>query len=119
MKTKTCGDCRWFDGEECNEHEHPVEDNEEACSYFQRKRAKPAAPTAKGWAESDYARRVASIALANGYVKLADDEIVMSRVMARYLIAGGCECCEDEGLSDCGDCEIKPIRDRIEEARDE
>ena len=48
MSEKTCGDCRWFDGEQCNEWEDPVEDNEEACSYFQRKRAKPAAPTAKG-----------------------------------------------------------------------
>jgi hypothetical protein len=31
----------------------------------------------------------------------------------------GCECCEDEGLSDCGDCDIKPIRDRIKEATHE
>jgi len=73
----------------------------------------------KAACQRDYDVRLDTLALANGYVKLADDEIVMSRVMARYLIAGGCECCEDEGLSDCGVCEIKPIRDRIEEARDE
>jgi len=40
---------------------------------------------AKGWAESDYARRVASIALANGYVKLADDEMI-----AKRLTSGEC-----------------------------
>ena len=107
MKTKTCGDCRWFDGEKCNAHEPPVEDNEEACSYFQRKRAKPAAPTAKGGMmgpDKEFCRTcdgfsvlgcpfrggslckpervrmppsadrnrddIATIALANGYVKL-------------------------------------------------
>jgi hypothetical protein len=86
MKTKTCGDCRWFDGEKCNAHEPPVEDNEEACSYFQRKRAKPAAPTAKGWAESDYARRVASIALANGYVKLEPGQVMVDRIDLAALL---------------------------------
>jgi len=88
MSEKTCGDCRWFDGEKCNAHEPPVEDNEEACSYFQRKRAKPAAPTAKGWAESDYARRVASIALANGYVKLADDEMIVKQLKTGEVCFG-------------------------------
>lgn len=65
--------------------------------------------------QRDHSARVAKIALANGYVKLADDEIMMPRVMARELILSRCECCEDEGLSDCGDCDIKPIRDKIKE----
>ncbi len=43
---------------------------------------------AKAWAEADYARRVASLALANGYVKLADDEIIAKRLTSGEICFG-------------------------------
>ena len=62
-----------------------------------------------------------TLALANGYVKLADDEIVMPRKLLERMIREQCVSChfDETELPNCGDCDIKPIRDRIEEARDE
>ncbi len=110
---------------------------------------------AKAWAESDYARRVAKIAADNGYVKLADDEMIAKRLTSGEICFGsvnvdqvarkfgyvklqpGQEIIERRILNaliddhcvgctffaveerDCATCDLKPIRDRITEARDE
>jgi hypothetical protein len=60
-------------------------------------------------------------ARANGYVKLAHDEIVMPRKLLERMIREQCVSChfDETELPNCGDCDIKPIRDRIKEARDE
>ena len=47
---------------------------------------------AKAWAEADYARRVASLALANGYVKLQPGECVVN---AQYLLSLVDATCKD------------------------
>jgi len=61
------------------------------------------------------------IALANGYVKLAHDEIVMPRKLLERMIREQCVSChfDETELPNCGDCDIKPIRDRIKEATHE
>jgi len=58
---------------------------------------------------------------ANGYVKLADDEIVMPRKLLERMIREQCVSChfDETELPNCGDCDIKPIRDRIKEATHE
>ncbi len=43
---------------------------------------------AKAACEADYARRVAEIAAANGYVKLADDEMVVKRLKGGEISFG-------------------------------
>ena len=67
-------------------------------------------PTARQICQDDYDARVAEIAAANGYVKVSADEIILPRDMARELIEDRCGACEDEGLSDCDNCDLKPIR---------
>lgn len=59
--------------------------------------------------------RIASIAAANGYVKLGDDEIVVKRDTLNALIDDHCADCTFDSLEihDCDNCDLKPIRDRL------
>jgi hypothetical protein len=55
-------------------------------------------------------------ALADGYVKLKPGQVVVD---AKPIIEY-CEACDEEGLTVvCDGCVLRPIRDRIKEARDE
>jgi hypothetical protein len=54
-------------------------------------------------------------AIASGYIKLADDEIVVKRGTLNALIDDHCADCTFDSLEihDCANCDLKPIRDRI------
>jgi hypothetical protein len=66
--------------------------------------------------EQDHAARVAKIALANGYIRLQPGQVVVDG----NAIADHCAACDEEGMTVvCDGCALKPIRDRIKEARDE
>ena len=57
-----------------------------------------------------------AIALANGYIRLQPGQVVVDG----NAIADHCAACDEEGMTVvCDGCVLKPIRDRIKEARDE
>lgn len=64
---------------------------------------------AKSQCESDWLVRLDTVARANGYVKLEDNERVLPVEAIRRLAHPYCATCREEGLGDCKTCEITAL----------